>query len=122
MSAFNRAYSAPRGYDLRAPYNVPMGEIRKLRVVKPFSIESYQGNTIVEGFGRINRPVYYNFPPADTKRHSRYLQAVQCHSPCTGQQHFCLKLQENEAPWYNDLILEKLYLKVSLTCEKMLQN
>ncbi len=36
-SVWNGAYSAPRGYDLRAPYNVPMGEIQELRVVEAFS-------------------------------------------------------------------------------------
>lgn len=107
---FNRAYSAAHGYDLRAPYNVPMGEIRQLRVVRPFSIASYQENTIVEGFGHCNKPTYYNFPSQNGPRHSQYIQAAQ--GPYSGQ--ICFNLVQNEAPWYSDVQLEKLYLKVYL--------
>lgn len=43
---FNTAHSANRGYDLRMPYNVAMGEIQILRVVDPFGNASYQKDTI----------------------------------------------------------------------------
>jgi hypothetical protein len=111
---WNGAYSAPKGYDLRAPFNVPNGEVQILRVVRPFSVSSTQRNTVVEGFpGGSNagqgRPGFPQIPTGYT-----FLQ-VRSFDYCSGQ----LQLEEmaNQWPPYAERTLMKLYLKVKgLTC------
>ncbi|ODM99482.1 hypothetical protein Ocin01_07198 [Orchesella cincta] len=106
MSNFNRAYSAPRSYDLRAPYNVPMGEIQELRVVRPFSISSYQRNTVVEGFARDKTKKFpQGFPEQNPAE--EYIRAVR--DPCSGQ--YCFVKVGREQPFFAELQLERLYKK-----------
>jgi len=82
MSVFNGAYSAPRGYDLRVPHNVTMGQIRCLRVVQPFSPASYQKDSITEPFESSSLPP---IPPVIPKLNEceRYFQGA--YDPCTCQ-------------------------------------
>jgi hypothetical protein len=58
----NGAFSAPNGYDLRAPFNVRQGTMQCMRVVPPFSISSLQKDTVTEEFERSGPPYIPGIP------------------------------------------------------------
>jgi len=109
MSIWNGPYSAPKGYDLRAAHNVPLGEVQTLRVVRPFSVSSTQRNTVVEGFP--GEPPNINslqgFPRLT--KGDTFLQ-VKSFDYCSGS----LQLGEvaNQWPSHSERTLMKLYYKV----------
>ncbi|CAG7829415.1 unnamed protein product [Allacma fusca] len=104
----NGAFSAPNGYDLRAPFNVPAGNIRCMRVVPAFSISSLQRDTITEEFERSKPPIIPSIPVECLPLNYNFYYPT--YTPCRGY-----SLASGFGPPSNlDRILSKLMFKDSL--------
>jgi len=121
--------SASGYYDLRSPYNIQAGTIQSLRVVAPFSMSSYQKNTVVQSFTppldsngvfeapwvrkRCGRRRNNMVPPPGLPKldsASSYYQVVQ--DPCS-KNGIYLHPVRNTLAAHRELTLMKIYNKVS---------